>query len=153
MESNLNPRVGYGINNYQLGPVLLRKSNPLDNNVTAFDAEVIAVTSAVKLAILQPTARFSNNLWIFLDNLEVARRLYFTPIYSSQDAFTQSTNKALEWLNRTHLPLSILGEVKIHWILGHTGILGNDHVDRAIKFTQTLEPPAKSKLSITYCDD
>ena len=148
MESELNPRVGCGIIIYQAGRVLLRKSIPLNPELTAFDAEVMAATSAIKLAIPLSTARFSNNLWILLDNLDVARRLLTTPVCSSQGAFIQFAKIAQEWPNRLRLPHTIPGEVKIHWVPGHSGILGNIEADRAAKLAQTLEHPEKSELSL-----
>ncbi|VDB85977.1 Bgt-50643 [Blumeria graminis f. sp. tritici] len=53
-----------------------RESLSLDSTLSPFDTEVTAVKEAPEAALSLPTARFSENIWILTDNLEVARLLF-----------------------------------------------------------------------------
>ena len=56
--------------------MVYRESLSLDSTLSPFDTEVTAVKEALKAALYLPTARFSENIWILTDNLEVARLLF-----------------------------------------------------------------------------
>lgn len=93
---------------------------------------------AVKEALSLPTARFANNLWILLDNLEAARLLLHTPVCSSQLTFTQFIEQASKLPTRSHLSHTIPRKVMVYWILGHKGIQGNSQADKATKDAREL---------------
>ncbi|CAD6499826.1 BgTH12-03932 [Blumeria graminis f. sp. triticale] len=65
------------------------ESMSLDSMLSPFDPVVTAVKEALKAALSLPTARFSENIWILTDELEVARLLFQCPICSSQVVFQQ----------------------------------------------------------------
>ncbi|CAD6506160.1 BgTH12-07090 [Blumeria graminis f. sp. triticale] len=64
--------------------MVYRESLSLDSMLSPLDMEVTAVKEALKAALSLPTARFSENIWILIDNLEVTRLLSQSPICSSQ---------------------------------------------------------------------
>ncbi|KAF7139709.1 hypothetical protein CNMCM5793_007503 [Aspergillus hiratsukae] len=64
-----------------------RSSFPLGPNKEVFDAEAEAALAGLKAAMSLETARFATNLWVFLDNLEVAVRLLSPSTGSSQRVF------------------------------------------------------------------
>ncbi|POS81949.1 hypothetical protein EPUL_006497, partial [Erysiphe pulchra] len=73
-----------GVVIYQAGQVILRKDISLSPTLSTFDAEVIIATKAIEEALLLPTIRFSNVIWLLIDNQEVARKLLRTPLCSFQ---------------------------------------------------------------------
>lgn len=117
-DSSSSPTAGGGLVVYQAGRLIARKCIPLSPSLSAFDAEVYAAVAGLETALELPSSRFSNNLWILLDSLDVARRLLSIPIYSSQSRFTQFLKKASEWPNRSRLPHTISGKVIVHWVPG-----------------------------------
>ena len=74
---------------YQYGLQIARKAFSLGPNAEVFDAEAIAALRGAELALAAPSARFATDLWIFLDNLEVAMRLLNPFPGSSQLAFEE----------------------------------------------------------------
>ena len=89
--------------------------------------------NAIETAMDLPSTRFASNLWILLDNFDVARQLLSIPTCSSQELFSRFASKIREWPQRTRLPHTLPDEVWVHWIPGHSGILGNTLTDRAAK--------------------
>ena len=47
----------------------------LERNAEVFDAEASAALEGAKAALLAPLAKLATDMWVFLDNLEVAMRL------------------------------------------------------------------------------
>lgn len=94
-----------------------------------------------------PTTRFANNLRILLDNLDVARQLLSIPTCSSQVIFSRFTSKARKWPERARLPHTQPGEVCVHWIPGHSAILGNALADRAAKEAMDMALPPSPPLT------
>ncbi|KAI0995599.1 hypothetical protein K3495_g12581 [Podosphaera aphanis] len=99
------------------------------SSVTSFDTEVKAAAEAMSAALQLSSARFANDLWILLDNQDVARRLFSSPVCFSQTEFLQFADKAKSWGNRPRLPHTRPGQVRVAWIPGHSSIPGNDHAD------------------------
>ncbi|CCU81551.1 endonuclease/reverse transcriptase [Blumeria hordei DH14] len=73
LESASGPRVGGGFVIFQAGHMICQKRIPLSPSLEIFDAEAAAALSAVETAIDLTSTRFANNLWVLLDNLDVAR--------------------------------------------------------------------------------
>ncbi|KAI1007631.1 hypothetical protein K3495_g596 [Podosphaera aphanis] len=132
-ETESGPRVGGGVAMMQAGRVVLSKTLPLPLSPTleVFDAETFTVLHAVELALSLHTARFANNLWVFLDNLDVARRLLSTPVCSSQEALISFANNAAAWPLRQRLPHIVPGKIIVRRIPGYSGIQGNNIADLA----------------------
>ncbi|CCU81843.1 endonuclease/reverse transcriptase [Blumeria hordei DH14] len=65
-----------------------------------------------------------------------------------KDKFNKSAFKAQEWPGRTRLPHTILGEVRVHWIPSHSGLLGNILADKAAKDALAMPYPSPSPLTI-----
>ena len=78
---------GGGYVGYQAGHLIFRGCFSLGPNKEVFDAEVEAALAGAKAASAFPPARFASDLWICLDNLEVATRLLSLFIGFSQAVF------------------------------------------------------------------
>lgn len=112
-----------------------------------FDAEVSAAYEGLKAALNSAQAPYTQNLYILLDNQEVARQLVGLPSGSSQSiilAFQEITNT---WPNRPFRCEAIPpGRVHVHWIPGHAGIAGNEQADEQAKkgarSTPQTNPPS-----------
>ncbi|KAI1004251.1 hypothetical protein K3495_g3960 [Podosphaera aphanis] len=105
-----------------------------------------AVLTALETAIDLPSVRFANNLWVLLDNLDLARQPLSIPTCSSQELFSRFASKAREWPQRSRLPHALPGGVKIHWIPDHSEILGNTLADAAAKEAMNMPSPPPSPL-------
>lgn len=132
-ENSERSRVGGGVVIYQAGQQIFRKSFPLNPYLSVFDAEAAAAVVGLEEALKLPTSRFSNDMWILLDNQNVARYLLQTPVCSSQNEFISSVTQATAWTSRIRLPHTSPGRVRVHWIPSHTSIQGNCEADRAAK--------------------
>ncbi|KAI0998731.1 hypothetical protein K3495_g9465 [Podosphaera aphanis] len=73
----LNGNAGIGYVIYQLGLKVCSGAVPLGNSKEIFDAEAFAALCGIEKAVSLSSARFASNVWVFLDNLEVA--IHVTP--------------------------------------------------------------------------
>ncbi|EED23156.1 conserved hypothetical protein [Talaromyces stipitatus ATCC 10500] len=92
-------------------------------------------------------SQFATNLWICLDNLEVATRLLSPSTGSSQEAFESFRTLAAGWPLRERLPHTKSGSVQIRWVPGHTKIPENEAADSAAKEGAASTPPSPCKSS------
>ena len=142
-----NGMAGAGFALFQAGQQFFQSSFPLGLNKEVFDAEAEAALAGLKTAIQFHTARYATNLWVCLDNLEVATRLLSPHIGSSQEVFESFQIIASTWLLRDRLPYTNGGSVRICWVPGHTDIPENEAADRAAKEGAASEPPLSCKHS------
>lgn len=133
IETPSGHKAGGGAVIYQANQVIKQISTPLSPSLSIFDAEIHAAVFALETALSISTTRYSNNLWIILDNQDVARQLLKTPACSSQDKFIQFASLASSWCVRSRLPHTLPGQVKIIWIPSHNDIQGNVQADLAAK--------------------
>ena len=123
------------------GNVLIAKEGThLGLHKEVFDAEAFAALRGLQLAMDSPGTHLAENLYICLDNLEVALRLlYLDPPESSQDVFLAFRKLANQWPTRNRLPLShSAGTVQVRWCPGHQSIKGNEEADRVAKSAALL---------------
>ncbi len=106
-----------------------------------FDAEASAALTGTKAALSLPSARFATDLWVFLDNLEVATRLLGPSTGSSQSTFEEFQEVARKWPLRPRLPHTSPGSVRIRWVPGHLKVPGNEEADQAAKEGAALPYP------------
>jgi ribonuclease HI len=142
-----NRMTGAGFALYQTGKKYLQSSVSLGPNKEVFDAEAEAALAGLKAAMQFHTARFATNLWVCLDNLEVAMRLLSSSTGSSQQVFETFLAVASTWLERERFPHTNGGSVRICWVPGHTQIPENDAADQAAKEGAAMEPPISLKHS------
>ena len=113
---------------------IAQESTPLGPNKEVFDAEVYAALRGLQLASASPGAHLAENIYICLDNLEVALRLlHLDPPETSQDIFLEFRRLAEQWPSRYTLPHIADGSVQIRWCPGHQSIAGNEEADKAAK--------------------
>lgn len=102
-KSDLGPRVGGGVVIYQAGRITTRKSILLSPALSTFDAEVAMAATAMTEVLEISTARFSNDLWLLLDNKELARKPLQILSCSSQSIFSKVSSLAFTTLPPTYV--------------------------------------------------
>ncbi|KAI0994466.1 hypothetical protein K3495_g13716, partial [Podosphaera aphanis] len=101
---------------FQLGRKIRTDAFPLGNGKEIYDAEACAALEGIRAASSLPSTRFSNNLWIFIDNLEVAKRLLTkASSTSSQETFIDALEVAKAWKARQIAPPLKVSEDK--WLI------------------------------------
>jgi hypothetical protein len=107
------------------------------------EAALARIKAALKLTIVY----LITNLWICLDNLEVATCLLSPFVGLSQEVFDTFQNLASSWLVRERYPYTRGGSVWICWVPGHIQILENKVADKATKKGVGMPPPPTSQHS------
>lgn len=79
LETASRPLVGGEIVTLPACQILLRKPIPLGHTLTIFDAEATSALMALESTIMLPPDWIAYNIGVFLDNLDVARRLLPLP--------------------------------------------------------------------------
>jgi ribonuclease HI len=137
-----NGMTGVGFAIYQSGRPFQQTSFSLGPNKEAFDAEAEAALAGFKAALRLDTARLATNLWVCLDNLEVATRLLSPFMGLSQEFFDSFRTHTLTWLARERFPYTDGGSVRVCWVPGHMQIPENGAADEA-----AMAPPSSIEHS------
>jgi ribonuclease HI len=139
-----NEMTGAGFALYQSKKQFLQSSFSLSPNKEIFDTEAEAALAGVKAAFELYTARSATNLWVCLENLEVATRLLSPFVGSSQEVFESFQAIASTWLTRERFPYTDGGSVRICWVPGHSQVPENEAADQAVKKGAAMNPPPSS---------
>ena len=99
-------QAGAGFVVYQRSLEITRRAIPLGPKAEVFDAETIAALAGVEADLALPTAAYATNLWICLDNLEVALRLGSPFLGSSQETFIRFMESMESWKQRSRASFS-----------------------------------------------
>jgi ribonuclease HI len=129
---NTAGQAGAGWAVYQAHRQFTRGCCPLPN-AEVYDAEAVAALKGLQAACRLRTAEHADNVFICLDNLEVAIQLLSIPTSSSQGIFREFQEAAEAWQARPRHSYTAPGNVKIRWCPGHCGIAGNEAADAAAK--------------------
>lgn len=140
-------RTGGGYIGYLAGRQVLRGSFSLGQDKEVFDAEASAALAGLRAVYDSPTLRYAENVWIFLDNVEVAAQLLSPATSSSQETFSFFRTLAFAWPMRVRLPHILPGAVQVCWVPGHAKVPGNEAADLAAKEGAALPPPPESQFS------
>lgn len=106
---------GDGFVIFQYGLQARSEAFPLGKFRDSYDAEAHAALQGLRAATTLPTVRFANNLWLFLDNADVAGTILTSkPSKSSQSTFLSFFETAKIWKTRTRLPHIEEGQIHIH---------------------------------------
>lgn len=105
----------------------------MGTRIEVFDAEARAALAGLEAVLPLSSTRFVANLWICLDNLEVALQLLSPSKGSLQEIFQRFANLVPSWLERIRLPHVCPGNVHTRWVPGHTKVPGNEAADAAAK--------------------
>ncbi|KAI0997971.1 hypothetical protein K3495_g10218 [Podosphaera aphanis] len=88
-------KTGSGFIIYQFGIKVCSKVFRLGHQRDCSDAEAFAALQGIHVAIALPSARFSNDIWVFIDNFEVATKLLTrTSTVSAQPIFLEALEVA-----------------------------------------------------------
>jgi ribonuclease HI len=128
-----NGIAGAGFALYQTGRLCLQLSFSFGPNKEVFDAEAEAALAGIKAATQSCTARFVTDLWVCLDNLEVATRLLSPFTGSSQEVFESFQTLALTWPEPERFSYMNGGSVRICWVPGYAKVPGNEVAAKAAK--------------------
>ncbi|KAI0997828.1 hypothetical protein K3495_g10361 [Podosphaera aphanis] len=105
---------GGGFVIFQLGRIIQTKAFPLGKGKEIYDAEANAALRGIQAALALSTTRFSNNLWVFIDNFEVAKKLSkLATTTSSQEIFIDALEAVKQWKARTRLSHINEGETMV----------------------------------------
>lgn len=120
----------------------------LGKGVEVFDAEVKGALEGAKSALALPTAKFATDLWICLDNLEVATRLLFPFSGSSQAQFDKFLTLNPKWQDRSRPAHTRRCQIRVRWVPSHASIVGNEAADKSAK--DGCQLPTPDDLAFTY---
>ncbi|APA15803.1 hypothetical protein SS1G_09342 [Sclerotinia sclerotiorum 1980 UF-70] len=96
-----NGSTGSGFVGYQDNRKFCEGSFALGKSKEVYDAEAVAALKGLRAAITSIEARTAMDIWICLDNIEVAARLLSNSTGSSQETFTTFRQLASSWPNGT----------------------------------------------------
>src|SRR5438105_1540289 len=78
-------------------------------------------------------AKFTDNIYICLDSLELTGSLLATTTTSNQQAFSDFTVLAQQRTTRARCPFTKAGKARVRWVPGHTETPGNEEADTHAK--------------------
>jgi ribonuclease HI len=126
---------GGGYIAFQHGNKITEASIAYGDRVEVFDAEARAAVAGIIDTMSCRAAYHATNIWICLDNQEVALRLFTPFLGSSADTFQEACALQADWAARPRK-----GTIRVRWVPGHSQVPGNELAD-ALARRGALQPP------------
>lgn len=120
---------GGGYVAFQSGHKIAEASISYGDRAEVFDAEARAAVEGIRQAIISGDTSSALDIWICLDNQEVALRLLAPFLGSSTETFQTALDLQYTWQSRPRPDNSRAGSIRVRWVPGHLNVPGNELAD------------------------